>query len=101
MLLREGRGRRATRRLMPLREGRGRRATPRLMPLREGRGRRATPRLTLWREGRGRCATPRSESADSFLRVPARPLERQVCGLVAAPPVKEAAAYSRSPRVAP
>src|SRR4051812_26871322 len=74
-------------------------ATPRLIVLRKGRGRRATSRLIVLREGRGRRATARSESAGSFLRVPARPLEPQVCGLVAAPPVTEAVVYSRSPRV--
>ena len=41
----------------------------------------------------------RSEAAIGFLRVPARRLVRQVCGLVAAPPVTEAAA-SRSPHLA-
>jgi hypothetical protein len=56
-------------------------------------------RINSHQRGR-RGASVRSESATGFLWVPARRLVRQVCGLVAAPPMTEAAAHSRSPRLA-
>ena len=56
-------------------------------------------RINSGQRGR-RGASLRSEPAIGFLWVPARRLVRQVCGFVAAPPTTEAAAYSRSPRLA-
>jgi len=64
-----------------------------------GFGRAAVSSVPL-RQGDRRGTSLRSESAIGFLGVPARRFGRQVCGLVAAPPLTEAAAYSRSPRLA-
>jgi len=52
--------------------------------------------------GTGRGATPHSESANSFLRVPGAAVSasRSARGRLAAPPATEAAAYSRSSRLA-